>query len=80
MNALDIFSLIFSTIALVATIITLWKNFLKPFKLKITNTNPCLTIYKITPDISGRDGDIWWIPSVDIGISFYNLGKKMGRF
>ena len=79
MDALNIFSLIFSTIALIATIITLWKNFLKPFKLKITNTNPCLTIYKITPDISGSDGDVWWIPSVDIGISFHNLGKKNGE-
>lgn len=79
MNALDILSLIFSIVALIVTIITLWKNFLKPFKLKITNTNPRLTIYEITPEISGSDEDLWWIPSVDIGISFYNLGKIKGE-
>lgn len=53
--------------------------FPSPFKLKVFNTPPRLSIYTISPEIHDTKGKMWWIPSFDLGISFYNLGKRSGE-
>lgn len=79
-TALQWFPIIFSIVALLISAITLWKDYLSPFGLEIAHTNPCFSLYKITPDISGtEDGRTWWIPSFDAGFTFYNRGQKIGR-
>lgn len=67
-----------SSLALFLSLISLWKSHLAPFKLKVCFTEPRLSLYKITPKMSGGK-KTWWIPSIDIGFTFQNLGKKIGE-
>lgn len=73
-------ALIVSGFALLTSLVSLWLNSLKPFELKLSHDTPTFRLYKITPQISGdKERKSWWIPSFDIGLSFYNLGKKPGE-
>jgi hypothetical protein len=73
-------SLIISGVALLISLTALWVNSLAPFKLKVYHDAPTFFIHKITPEISGsKEGKSWWIPSFDIGISFYNVGRVPGE-
>lgn len=79
METKDIITLIISSTALIISVLSVWINYLKPFKLKVFNDTPTFSLYKITPQISGsKKGETWWIPSFDIGFSFNNLGKQSG--
>jgi hypothetical protein len=79
METKDIITIIISSVALIFSIYSIWISNLKPFKLKIYNDAPVFTLYKITPQISGnKNGETWWIPSFDVGISFNNIGKQSG--
>ncbi|MGC4083397.1 MAG: hypothetical protein QM736_15125 [Vicinamibacterales bacterium] len=73
-------ALIVSIVALATSIGSLWVNSLKPFKLSVSHDAPTFKLYKITPAISGsKTGETWWIPSFDVGMSFYNLGRRPGE-
>jgi hypothetical protein len=79
MEIKDILAIILSSLALVISVLSVWINYLKPFKLKVFNDAPTFSLYKITPNISGSEtGKTWWIPSFNIGFSFNNLGKQSG--
>jgi len=79
MSNVDI-ALIVSGVALLVSFIALWVNSLSPFKLKILHDSPTFTLYKITSSISGsKEGNTWWIPSFDVGISFHNVGRISGE-
>lgn len=79
MGIKDIVTIIISLSALIISVLSVWINYLKPFKLKVFNDSPTFSLYKITPQISGSEkGETWWIPSFDIGFSFNNLGKQSG--
>ncbi len=69
---------IVSTIALAFSFFSLWKAVLAPFDLEVSYDSPTLSIYRIAPEVS-RGTKVWWIPSIDIDITFYNLGRKMGK-
>lgn len=72
--------IIVSCVALLISFIALWANNLRPFSLKVSHDAPAFTLYKITPSISGTEnGKTWWIPSFDLGISFYNAGRIAGE-
>jgi len=72
--------IIVSCLALLISFIALWINSLRPFSLKVSHDAPTFTLYKITPSISGSEnGKTWWIPSFDMGISFYNAGRIAGE-
>jgi len=68
--------IIISVLAFLISLISLWKNYLAPFKLEIAHDSPTFSIYTISQD-EGRT--VWWIPSIDVGFTFYNLGTKLGR-
>jgi hypothetical protein len=73
-------ALIVSGLALLVSIASLWANSLRPFKLSLLHDAPTFKLYKINPNVSGaEDGQTWWIPSFDIGISFYNTGRIPGE-
>ena len=73
-------ALILSGIALTVSILSLWVNNLAAFSLRVTHDAPTLSLYKITPDVSGsEDGKTWWIPSFDVGFSFLNAGRRPGQ-
>jgi hypothetical protein len=79
METKDIITLTISSLAILISILSVWINALKPFKLKLFNDAPTFSLYKITPEISGSEsGKTWWIPSFDIGFSLNNLGKQSG--
>ena len=79
MDAANI-ALLISGIALIVSIISLWANNLSPFSLQVTHDTPTLSIYEITPSISGsEDGETWWIPSFNVGFSFLNAGRRPGK-
>lgn len=67
-----------STLALIFSLISLWKSYLAPFKLKLAHDTPTFVLYEITPKISGGE-KTWWIPSIDIGFTFHNLGRNSGE-
>ncbi len=67
-----------STLALFISLISLWKSYLAPFKLKVCHDSPTFALHKITPAISGGKST-WWIPSIDMGFTFHNLGRKSGE-
>jgi len=72
--------IIVSLVALGLSTMSLWKGYLTPFRLEVAHSSPCFCLYKITPRISGsKSGKGWWIPSFDVGLSFYNGGQKIGR-
>ncbi len=78
--AFEITALVFSILALLTAVYALWLVILKPFKLTVSNTIPTLSMYKITPDMSGdEEKKTWWIPSFDMGITFANEGKGVGK-
>jgi hypothetical protein len=80
MSGAEIAALSVSMLALTISLITLWSEHLSPFKLRILCDSPSLTLYKITPPISGdKEGKTWWIPSIDLGVSFYNIGVRPGE-
>jgi hypothetical protein len=55
-------------------------NRLLPFRPRIVHSTPTFSLYKITPNISGDENNMeWWIPSFDIGVALYNIGKLPGR-
>ena len=73
-------ALLVSGLAFVVSIASLWVNSLRPFKLKLSHDAPTFKLYKITPNISGSEEQrTWWIPSFDIGVSFYNVGRIAGE-
>ena len=73
-------ALLFSAIALIVSMISLWLSSLAPFSLKVSHDTPTLAVYKITPSMSGsKSRRTWWIPSLDIGFSFLNAGKRPGE-
>ncbi len=73
-------ALLISGSALLISIVSLYINSLSPFRLRISHDAPTFTIYTITPQISGNtENQTWWIPSFDLGISFYNSGKVSGE-
>lgn len=79
MSSVEI-ALIISGIALLVSFISLWVSSLSPFKLKVSNCSPTFSLYRIPPSISGtKDGKTWWIPSFDVGMSFYNTGRLSGE-
>jgi len=79
MTTLEVATVIISVLALVVSIFSLWMANLSPFNLRVLNDSPTFAVYKITPEESGdEEGQTWWIPSFDIGISFYNLGMRPG--
>jgi len=72
--------IIISTLALTISILALVLNRLVPFKAKVFSTTPTFSLYKIPPSISGSEkNQTWWIPSFNIGLSMYNLGKLSGE-
>jgi hypothetical protein len=80
MEEKDLIAIIFSSIALIVSVLSLWLSNLRPFKLKVLFDAPTFSFYKITPSISGnKENKTWWIPSFDLGISFNNLGKLAGE-
>jgi hypothetical protein len=73
-------ALLISGLALLISILSLYINSLSPFRLRISHDAPTFTIYTITPQISGNtENQTWWIPSFDLGISFYNSGRVSGE-
>lgn len=78
--AVEQFAIAISLLALVISSLSLWVNSLRPFNLRVSHDAPSFRLYRITPKISGsEDGKNWWIPSFDMGLSFYNLGRQPGE-
>ena len=72
--------LLISSLALVISLISLWKTQFSPFKLQINHSTPTFTLYEITPEMSGNKlGRTWWVPCFNLGISFCNLGQQTGE-
>lgn len=71
-------SIILSVIALTISLLSLWYGHMAPYKLKACFDSPTFSIYTITPKMSGGSST-WWIPSIDVGFTFQNLGKKVGE-
>jgi hypothetical protein len=74
-SASGLFSVAISLVALFISAFTLWKSYLTPFRLEISYTDPTFCLYKIKPDKI----HMWWIPSFDLSMSFYNKGQKTGK-
>jgi hypothetical protein len=80
-------ALIVSGAAFLVSLVTLCINSLIPFRLRVSHDSPTFTLYKITSDKhcsesdkSCRENDkTWWIPSFDIGLTFYNIGSYPGE-
>jgi hypothetical protein len=73
-------ALVVSGLALLVSIASLWINSLKPFKLRLSHDSPTFKLYEIAPAVSGnKEGRTWWIPSFDVGMSFYNGGRLPGQ-
>ena len=70
--------IIISSAALFVSLLTLFFNRLLPFNPRVINSTPTFSLYKITPKISGDKGT-WWIPSFNVGIALYNLGRLSGK-
>src|SRR4051812_32597157 len=64
-----VFSIVISLVALCVSIFTLWRNYLSPFRLWVANDSPTFALYRVHQ---------WWIPSIDVGFSFGNLGSRSG--
>lgn len=79
MTYTEVLSIVLSVLALVISMISLWSSNLSPFRLKILNDSPTFSIYEITSDTDDNKKQTWWIPSFDIGVSFYNLGILSGE-
>ena len=75
---IPLISVVLSISALIVSLVSLWKTSLTPFKVKVCYSDLTFCLYKITPKMSGGK-KIWWIPSIDIGFSFHNLGKSSGE-
>lgn len=71
-------SITISILAFLVSLISLWKSSLTPFNLKVSYSSPTFTLYKITPSMSGGE-KTWWIPSINMGFTFRNLGKCCGE-
>ena len=54
-------AIVISIIAVSISLVSLWESHFSPFELKVTNTTPRLSIYKITPMQHGGDGKVDWI-------------------
>jgi hypothetical protein len=67
-------SIAVSMLALTVSLVSLWKSTLAPFKLKLNYGPLRFALYKIMPRMSGGKAT-WWIPSIDMGFTFHNLGK-----
>lgn len=69
---------IITLFALFVSLFSLWKSTLAPFRLEVTTDSPTFNLYLIEPGTSG--GPVrWWIPSIDMDITFSNLGKRVGE-
>ncbi len=75
---MEMISLIFSAVAILVSLISLWIGHFSPFRLRVTHDAPTFAVYKITPDISGGKS-VWWIPSIDLSFTFYNNGQRPGE-
>lgn len=84
------FTIAISVIAILFSSITLWKNYLSPFNVEVTYDSPTFNLYRIgkkdesTFLLSSKDKiddfiDSWWIPSFDVGLTFFNKGQKVGK-
>ena len=72
-------AVIISAAALSLSVLVLWINSLRPFRLKMVHGGATFRLYKITPSMSGdKTGKTWWIPSFDMPVSFHNRGKLSG--
>jgi hypothetical protein len=77
---MEILTIVTSSVALAISVVTLLLNRLLPFKPKVLSSAPTFSLYEITPEISGsKDNKTWWIPSFNVGLSLYNLGKLSGE-
>jgi len=57
----------------------LWFSHLRPFKVNVSFDAPTLSLYTISPEVSGAEnGQTWWIPSFDVGITITNTGSRQG--
>lgn len=76
----EIFATAIGVLALIISFISLWSTNLSPFTLRVFHNTPTLFMYTITPEVSGdEDNKTWWIPSIDMGMSFYNTGAVSGE-
>ncbi len=78
MDWLNFIAIGISVISLLISFYAIWKIYLSPFKLLISFGDPLLKTYKITPQVSGGK-TIWYIPSIDIPITFLNIGARPGK-
>jgi hypothetical protein len=67
-----------SSLALMVSLVSLWKSTLAPFRLKVSYDSPTFTLYRISPDASGGK-NLWWLPSLNMDYTFYNLGRREGE-
>lgn len=73
-------ALVISSLALIVSLLSLWVNSLSPFSPKVSHDSPTFALYKISPQVSGdENGRTWWIPSFDLGITFFNSGRRDGE-
>ncbi|HEV7164285.1 MAG TPA: hypothetical protein VGO35_02705 [Gammaproteobacteria bacterium] len=62
------------------SVFSLWVNSLPPFSPRVSHDAPTFALYKIPPSVSGDEKKrTWWIPSFDLGLSFYNAGRVAGE-
>ena len=74
-------ALLVSGASLLIALATFWFTHLRPFKLSISTSSPRLSMYTISPQVSGdSENRTWWIPSFDVGVSVFNNGKMKGDF
>jgi hypothetical protein len=73
-NTLGLIPVGISILALILSLISLWRSHLAPFKLKVAYDAPHFCIYKYE---IGKD--LWWIPSIDLGMTFHNVGSRSGQ-
>ena len=65
-----IFSIVISSAALILSLVTFWKTQLAPFRFWVANDGMTFRLYRVHE---------WWIPSIDIGFTFCNMGSKSGE-
>ena len=73
-------AILISALALFVSILSLWINSLSAFSPRVSHDAPTFALHKISPKVSGDEaGRTWWIPSFDLGLSFYNGGRRDGE-
>ncbi len=77
MTNAEILTLVFSLAALFLSAVSLWRTSLAPFDLRIVNAPPLLAAQHVKTTCDGQPAG-WWIPTLDFGVSFRNLGSRAG--